>query len=105
MSRPVLETADRSDSDWLTKVNSNFEKLLDGPLPVCDNPTSFNAKLYKDCLGILSGEFYTSNGTSWVQGRLAHIADLNPATVSLSDIVTAYNTLLADMRAKGMLAP
>ena len=103
MSRPTLDLISREDPDWLTKLNANLVLLFDGPLPVCDNPTAFNAKKYEDCFGVLSGVLYKSDGTSWINSQLTNIPDLNPTTAILSDIVTAYNTLLADMQAKGLM--
>lgn len=113
MSRPVLETIERTDQDWLTKLNSNFEKLFDVPFPfavVADLPTltsTFNAKKYSGCMAVASGTLYRSTGAIWEELReqLDFVADLNPGTVILSDIVTAYNDLLSDMQTKGWMAP
>lgn len=33
MARPILDTIDVTDANWLTKLNSNFSKLLEAPLP------------------------------------------------------------------------
>jgi len=105
VSRPLLETIARTDPDWLDKVNANFEKLLEGPFPIIQTPQVFNAKKYEDCFGVLAGVLYYSDGTNWLTRQLDNTPDLNPATATLPDIVTAYNTLLADMQLKGMMLP
>ncbi|TRZ51609.1 MAG: hypothetical protein D4S01_04430, partial [Dehalococcoidia bacterium] len=87
MSRPTIQPIDRSDVDWLTNLTANFSILFDGPFPIEDDPTVFNAKLYKDCWGVSSGQLYFSDGITWYAKQLDNIPDLNPATALLSDIV------------------
>ena len=107
MSRPALSDIDRTDSGWLTKVNANFEKLLDAPFPMDQEASTGalpNAKLYKDCYVLVGDVLYQSDGTSWGTKQLNFIADLDTGTATVSDIKTAYNNLLADLQAKGWMA-
>ena len=115
MSRPTLETLNSSESGWLARLNSNFQKLMDAPLPLVLHAdvgaltTASNPKLYKDCFALVgasgAARLYTSDGTTWSEWRLqlANIADLVPGVATIADIKNAYNGLLADMQTKGWM--
>ena len=64
-------------------------------------------KLFKDCLYSYGTGLALSDGTSWrygVHAKLDIVDPLDTGTATLDDIKTAYNDLLADMRAKGWLS-
>lgn len=111
MSRPQRENIDRTSPDWVQRFNEQMAKALDAPVPfvtatdISALTSSFNPKLYKDCLAIVGNQIYMSDGTNWnfMREQLGFVADLDPATATLSDWVTAYNNLLADMQAKGWM--
>lgn len=107
MSRPMLSTISRSDTDWLDRLNSNFEKLFDAPFPLNLEGSELASK-YDSCLSIDSSQrLKVSNGTVWkeIREQLTPIADLNATTSTLSDLITAINNLLGDMKSKGWMAP
>lgn len=106
-----METISASDVLWWQKVNGNFEKIVDLPVPIkpyADIATldaAKNPKLYKNCLSMIGGILHRSNGTASEPLRqLDFIADLDTGTATLPDIVSAYNSLLSDMRAKFVIA-
>lgn len=104
----AMENIDMTDPAWYSKLNDNFEKLLDLPFPiktyadVSALTTAKNPKLYKDTFALIGKLIYTSDGTTWAVYRetLTYIADLDTGTATVSDIKTAYNNLLSDLRAK-----
>lgn len=108
MSRPVQVLVESGYSGWVARLNSNFAKLLDAPIPFAsftDVPalTSVrNPKLYKDCFAVIGTVLYKSDGTTWLPYRekLSSIADLDTGTATVADIRTAYNNLLSDMQSK-----
>lgn len=107
----AIETIDMTDAAWYSKLNSNFEKLLDLPFPiktyadVSALTTAKNPKLYKDTFALVGGVIYTSDGTAWEVYRelLTYIADLNTGTATVADVKNAFNGLLADMRSKNWI--
>lgn len=111
MSRPVQESTASSTSGWVARLNSNFAKLLDAPVPFAefvDVPpltSAYNPKLYKDCFAVIGTVLYKSDGTTWLPYRekLSFIADLDTVTATVVDIRTAYNNLLSDMQGKGWM--
>ena len=115
MARPTLETLNSSEAGWLARLNDNFEKIFDAPIPLVLHAnvgaltSASDPKLFKDCFALVgasgSARLYSSDGTTWTEylEQLANIADLNPGTAILSDIVTAYNNLINDMQAKGYM--
>ena len=117
MSRPTLEALNSSEAGWLARLNDNFEKIFDAPFPMVLHAdvgaltSASNPKLFKDCFALVgasgSARLYSSDGTTWTEylEQLDNIADLNPGTAILSDIVTAYNDLLADMILKEWMLP
>lgn len=112
MTRPTLDSISMIDSAWVSKINSNFYKLLNSPFPIApltktltkfdQDPRAFNG-----CFSVFEGHLYTSNGSNWVLlgfEILNNIANLDPLTATVADIKTAYNTLLADLQAKSWMA-
>lgn len=107
----AIENIDMTDPAWYSKLNSNFQKLLDLPFPiktyadVSALTTAKNPKLYKNTFALVGGVIYTSDGTTWEIYRelLTYIADLVPGVATVSDIKNAYNGLLADMRSKNWI--
>lgn len=103
-----IQTISSADPDWYVKLNSNFNLLLGLPFPmktyadVATLTTAKNPKLYLNCFAAIGGIVYVSDGTSWIvyREKLTYIADLDTGTATLSDVKTAYNNLLADMRTK-----
>jgi hypothetical protein len=107
MSRPIPENIDRSDPLWPDKVNGNFNKVFGQPFAMYNGSlTGFNAAKYKNCLVLVGGVLYISDGSAWVpyRAQLTNIASLNPATATLDDIKTAMNQLISDAISKGWMA-
>lgn len=114
MARPAPHDnpLNSSSTGWVSRLNTNFEDCTDSPFPIGDYAdtgtltSSANPKLYKDCLALVGGVLYRSNGTSWILHRtpLTFISDLDTGTATVADIVTAYNGLLADAVAKGWMS-
>jgi len=107
----AMQTISGSDALWWQKMNANFTALVNAPFPlktytdVSALTTAKNPKLYKNCLALINGIKYQSNGTTWIPlQQLSARADLVPGSVSFADVKTAYNNLLADLRAKHWLA-
>ena len=110
MSRPASVPVDSSTTGWVGRLNANFAKLLDAPLPIAQvalvgDLTAFNPKIYKDCLILVGQTLYKSDGTAWEPYRelLTFVADLVPGVATISDIKTAFNALLTDMKAKSWM--
>ena len=107
----AIDTIDMTDAAWYSKLNSNFEKILDLPFPIktyADEAaliTDKNPKLYKNTFALVNGVVYSSNGTVWAVYRelLTYIADLNTGTATVADVKNAFNGLLADARSKGWI--
>lgn len=113
MSRPEIAEMCVTKSGWVTTLNSNFTKILDTPFPIYlaadtnaldDN----NPALYVNCFAVVATDsrLYTSDGSSWnlYDIVLDFIADMNPGVSTIEDIKNTYNSLLADMQNKGMMA-
>lgn len=103
-----LQDIEASDPDWYLKVNQNFTDIVDLPFPIvvyvdlAAINAAKNPKKYKHCFALVGDLIYTSDGTSWVVYReqLTLIADLDTGTATIEDVKNAYNSLLADLRAK-----
>ena len=113
MSRPALVPVDPKTAGWVSRLNANFAKLLDTPFPIylAADSTALDANtagLYTNCLAVLQTDYriYRSNGTTWelYDAVLDYIADLDTGTATITTIKNAYNALLADMVAKGLMA-
>jgi len=113
MARPVLDSVDMRLSGWKDKINDNFEKLYGAPFPfpvlTQAVPGIFDqdARLFDQCIGVFGEILYVSDGVNWIETdheNLDFIADLNPGTATLNDVLVAYNGLLVDLRAKGWIA-
>ena len=111
MSRPTSVPTASNTADWVSRLNDNFEKVLDAPIPVCRASTlplltaAFDPKLYKDCWAIVGQDLHTSDGSTWgpYREQLTEIVDLDPATATLQDVQDAYNALISDMQSKGWM--
>lgn len=114
MTRPTLNNPlNAASTGWVNRLNENFQKLLDAPFPIflASDITALNTKnpgLYANCLAIVGTDkkIYRSNGTTWAlyDVRLTCIAALDTGTATVASIKTAYNSLLTDMRSKGLMA-
>lgn len=112
MSRPVQEALDSTSADWVTRLNSNFEKVLDAPVPfalfasVSALNSAHNPKLYTGCFALVGEDTYISDGTSWelYVKQLDYIADLDTGTATVEDVKNAYNALRIDLIAKGYMS-
>lgn len=105
-TRPERIEIDRTEDGWEKDVEDNFDQIINAPLPLCtDSVSGFLASKYTDCIIMQSGVLWISNGTLWYQYnmQLDYIADLVAGTATLADVVTAYNSLLADAQSKGMM--
>ena len=106
MARPSYTPVDRTTDGWQDEVNDNFDKVIDAPLVLSEESVAgFRASQYENCLIMQSGTMYISDGTVWKPYRqLEYIADLDRDTATLTDVRNAYNSLLADAKAKDMMA-
>jgi hypothetical protein len=113
MARPEADELDVTKAGWVATLNSNFELVLDAPFPIylaADKATldAITPGLYVNCFALVATDsrLYISDGTSWnlYDAKLDFMANLNTGTATLNDIKTAYNDLIADMKAKGMMA-
>ncbi len=106
MSRPAYVPIDREVTGWVSQLNEAFASLLDAPFPplqltsLSALSSAFDPKLYKECFALSGNMIYISDGTVWkpLYDTVPFIADLDSGTATLSDIVTAYNNLLAALR-------
>ena len=111
MSRPSRKPTNASEAGWVGNINDNFAALMGTPAPLrvftdeAELSTTFNPKLYWDCLANVSGVLYKSDGTDWVKYRtpVAFMADLDTGTATVADIRTAYNNLLSDLQSAGWM--
>ena len=113
MSRPTITEMDVTKTGWVATLNTNFGKVLDAPFPIylaADKATldAITPALYVNCIAIVATDsrIYISDGSSWnlYDSKLDFVANLNPGSATLNDIKDAYNALIADMKAKGMMA-
>lgn len=113
MARPALVLIDAQNSGWVSRLNVNFQKLLDLPFPIffpadLTELDTYYPGLYAGCLAVLQSDYkiYKSNGATWqlYDTKLSFIANLNTGSCTLADIKNTYNSLLSDMRSKGMMA-
>lgn len=113
MSRPSTVPIDVQNANWVSRLNSNFQKMFDLPFAIffpadTTELNTYHPGLYAGCLAVVQTDYrlYKSNGTSWVKYDtvLNYIADLNTGSAILADVRNAYNSLLGDMRTKGMMA-
>lgn len=113
MARPIMESVSMLDELWYEKMNRNFAKLFDAPLPFSlltkDGAGKFeqDPRVKKGCVGVFGLGLFISDGVEWTStGRevLSYIADLNPATATVEDIKNAYNLLVNDLQVKGWMA-
>ena len=113
MARPSISSMDVTKTGWVATLNSNFTKILGAPFPIylaTDKATldAILPALYVKCFALVATDsrLYVSNGVTWdlYDAKLNFIADMNPGVSTISDIKTAYNNLLADMKSKNMMA-
>jgi len=112
MSRPTLVSLNVSNTGWIARFNSNFDKIVKAPFPLGQQPTlsslnsTFHPPLYKDCLCVVEDTHivYKSNGSVWkpFYKQLTYIAQLSAGS-SLDTVKTALNNLIADMLVKGYM--
>lgn len=115
MSRPALVPLASDTADWLSRLNDNFEKILDAPFPMVLHAnvgaltSASNPKLFKGCFALVgaagSARLYSSDGTTWTEylEQLPNIEALVPGSATIADIKTAYNNLIGDMQTKGWM--
>lgn len=113
MTRPTIADMDVTKTGWVATLNANTSKVLDTPFPIflpADKATldAITPALYVGCFAIVATDsrLYISDGSSWIlyDAKLDFVTDLIPGTATITDIKNAYNTLLADMKSKGMMA-
>lgn len=112
MARPSILPMDVTQSGWLDVLNTNFSTILDTPFPIylAADLTALNLKnpkLYTNCLALLLTEnkLYVSDGVSWnlYDVQLDFVPNLL-TSAPLSELISAINDLMVDMRAKGLMA-
>lgn len=112
MARPSRTPINVVSTGWVSRLNSEFQKLLEAPFPIymAADTTALTAKtagLFTNCLAVVQTDhrIYRSNGSAWIlyDKKLNFIAQLNPASATITDVKNAYNSLLADMQSKGMM--
>ena len=95
-------------SSSLSKVGaviSDVKVYLDAPAGAIGFDE--DARLFKDCVGVYSGDLYVSDGAAWNRipaDVLENIVALDTGTATLQEIQDAYNALLADLQVKGWMA-
>lgn len=113
MARPARTPINALITGWVGRLNGNFQQFLEYPFPMymAADITALNAKtasLYAGCLAIVQTDkrMYISNGSTWAlyDKKLAYIAPLDTGTATITTIKNAYNSLLADMQSKGLMA-
>jgi len=111
MARPEQIPVNSSQTGWVANLNDSFEQMLDAPFPMAAYANSTvlaadaNALLYESTFAVVGHEMYKQTGVGWdfYREQLDYMADLNPGTATLSDIVDAYNDLIDDMQDKGWM--
>lgn len=112
MGRPTIVPIDLTKTGWVGDLNDSFEKIFDAPFPIflAANKGILDAiapALYENCFAIVAIDrrIYISNGTIWslYDSKLDFITDMNPGVSTITQIKDAYNGLLSDMQAKGMM--
>jgi hypothetical protein len=109
MARPSKRTISSGLSAWDADVDFNDGLGLTVPMPLYQEATTGalpDAALYEDCFALVGTVLYKSDGTSWEEyinvPELDYIADL-AASPTVEEISTAFNSLLADLQAKGYM--
>jgi len=107
MARPTRRVISSGIAAWDADVDFNFDLLTGVPLAikqytlVGDLPA---AGSYDDCLALVGSVMYISDGATWNPyfAVSANIADSTAVTVA--DMATDFNTLLAALQAAGLMA-
>lgn len=109
MTRPERYVLEEGTQAWDGEVDSNFEMLTDGPLPLhseantTDLNNNFNPADYDECIVSVAGVLYISDGVSWsVYRQAANVADSTAVTVS--EMATDFNELLTSLKNAGIMA-
>lgn len=111
MTRPTFDQIIMTDSQWYSKINSNFAKIFEAPFPLFQltgaSPT-FNEKaaLFQSCIAAYDAEILISTGSAWettVPQQLLSLSDLDKDTASVSTVASAYNLLRQELISKGWM--
>lgn len=110
MSRPTMDIISMTDTDWLTKTNSNFTKLFDVPFPVYQLPGTspgfgVTPALFSNCIAIKDASIRISDGTQWsdLVPQSFEFVEALEVSASLSDVVDAFNLLLSKLTENGWM--
>ena len=112
MSRPEYTPIDYSVEGWVAPLNAVFDILFSLPFPIgiyTDTGTLASeapAYFFKDCLALVEGVMYISNGMDWVvyeRLQLINIPELVEESTA-TDLRDSINVLIADMKTKKWMA-
>lgn len=107
MARPTRITLSSGLSAWDADADFNFNLLTGAPLPIYQVAVVGSlpaATSYEDCLALVDDELYISDGSTWSPyfGQAVFVADSTAVTVA--DMVTDFNELLAALQGAGIMA-
>lgn len=107
-TRPVRRNIVESIQAWDADVDRNFEILTDSPLPLATQAdvgtltSTYPPDEYEDCITLVNGVLYTSNGVVWSPVIVADPVATSTAS-TVGEIVTDFNNLLVALRAAGVV--
>lgn len=108
-TRPERLTIGEGEQSWDAKADLNFEALVEGPFPIHteatigDLNTNFPPANYEECIVLVGGVLYISDGATWgVYIQAANVPDSTATTVA--DMATDFNTLLSALQTAGIMA-
>ena len=110
MARPTRYVLAEGQQGWDAEVDSNFSMITQSPVPfyvastVIGLGTDFPAEAYVDCIAIVDGKQYISNGTTWeaYYPVVANVA--NSVAITTAEMASDFNDLLASLQEAGIMA-
>lgn len=119
MARPFFNTSiSHGVEGWDGALNDNFEVLTLGPWPAFEQaagdetnlPVTFPPASYDRCIAFVNHTtlgwiMYYSTGTTWLVVPHRAAAQADSVAVTLAALVVDFNSLLAKLRAAGVIAP
>ena len=117
MSKPTTSNINSGNQGWDGVVDDNFDVLANGPLPVfehtgdeSDLESTYAAASHDRCLvwvdhTTLGWLLYASDGTDWAPyGGQQMDNQADSTAVTVADLVTDFNDLLAKLQDTGRMA-
>ncbi len=106
MARPERRIIASGIAAWDADVDANFGLIMDAPLPLYQVSTVGDlpdATEYNACFAWVGNVLYISDGTTWAEYLPIAPATADSTATIVADLVTDFNTLLANLRSAGIM--